>query len=538
MDVTLLAELKSADDYIICHAMCDDIGELSIVVTMDYTHHFVAGTARQAEVHPDVPSHLFPAKPREVKNTGNVQKPPEDIAQVQSRKLFGNKPKSRTEFDDFDGDDLQLDDFLTAVQRREKAKKSHRQTEYQVEEMDWLSIDSTPSPQRRPETSKAKAGDWIADMGPLDDEESGPVRLPNGNWACNHKCKDKTRYEHTKNIKNCAYPNSCKHFCCRDGLEKPPKPNKSRTVPNDKSSGLNQLTLPAAINKRDTPNDAPKKGQASKPNTVTKRKSSNLSATKYSTAQNGRKSSFQDQLRTKPTSNKKARTIEKKRQQSPLKISSSDFDDDSFADLPSPSKLLAGSARKFAKSPSPKTGTTQPGETDNASIDPRTLSTEGNDQGVILHDSTRTVSGALDTATTVHTNQNIRHPRPPKRPYTFDIWTDDVSDFENDVFTNPNILLNSSATTSMPFAPSSANTTRSLKRKARALKETHGNLPAQSSLQASPETTQRLNTLAAQESIPSEIEAHTPLTLEDAPTGWEDVDRLMLEEFGRFIDFT
>jgi hypothetical protein len=29
LDVTLMAELKSADDYIICHAMCDDIGELS-----------------------------------------------------------------------------------------------------------------------------------------------------------------------------------------------------------------------------------------------------------------------------------------------------------------------------------------------------------------------------------------------------------------------------------------------------------------------------------------------------------------------------
>lgn len=538
MDVILLAELKSADDYIICHAMCDDIGEFSVVITMDYTYHSAAGTARQAEVHPDVPSHLFPAKPREAKNTGTVQKPSEEIAQIQSQKLFGNKPKSRTKFDDFDGDDLQLDDFLTAAQRRERAKKSPRQTEYQVDEMDWLSIGSSPSPRRCPETSKAKADDWIADMGSLDNDESGPVRLPNGNWACNHKCKDKTRYEHTENLKNCAYPNSCKHFCCRDGLEKPPKPSKSRTVPNEKSPGVNQLTLSATINKRDTPNDAPRKGQASKLKPVAKRKSSNLSATKSSTAQIGRKSSFQTQLRTKPTSNKNASTIEKKRQQSPLGISSSEFDDDSFADLPSPSKLLAGSARKFAKPPSPKTGTTQPGDTDNASIDPRTLSAKGNDQGVILHDPTRTVSAALDAATAVHTNQSIRHPRPPKRPYTFDIWTDDVSDIENDVFTNPSILLNSSATTSAPFAPSSANTTRSLKRKARALEETHGNIQAQSSFQPSLGTTQRLNTLAAQEAIPSEIEAHAPPTVEDVPTGWEDVDRLMLEEFGRFINFT
>lgn len=296
------------------------------------------------------------------------------------------------------------------------------------------------------------------------------------------------------------------------------------------------MTLPAAINKRDTPNDAPKKGQVSKPKSVTKSKSSNLSATKYPTPQIGRKSSFQGQLRTKPTSNKKAPTIEKKRQQSPLRINSSDFDDDSFADLPSPSKLLAGSALKFAKSPSPKTVTTQPVETNKASIDPRTLFTKGNDQSVISHDPTRTVSATLDTSTTVHTNQDIR--RPPKRPYTFDIWTDDISDIENDVFTNQNTLLSSSATTNAPFAPSSANTSRSLKRKARALEETHGNTQAQSSLQSSPETTQGLNILAAQEPIPSEIEAHTSSTVEDAPTGWEDVDRLMLEEYGRFINFT
>ncbi|KAG0637603.1 ATP-dependent DNA helicase MER3 [Tuber brumale] len=33
-------------------------------------------------------------------------------------------------------------------------------------------------------------------------------QLPNGNWECKHKCGDKTR---------------CKHFCCREGLEKRPK---------------------------------------------------------------------------------------------------------------------------------------------------------------------------------------------------------------------------------------------------------------------------------------------------------------------------
>ncbi|CUA67753.1 hypothetical protein RSOLAG22IIIB_03180 [Rhizoctonia solani] len=40
----------------------------------------------------------------------------------------------------------------------------------------------------------------------------GKIRLPNGNYACHHKCKDKT---------------ACRHMCCREGLPKPPQSPKS-----------------------------------------------------------------------------------------------------------------------------------------------------------------------------------------------------------------------------------------------------------------------------------------------------------------------
>ena len=49
-----------------------------------------------------------------------------------------------------------------------------------------------------------------------------PQRLRNGKWACNHPCKDK---------------NACKHLCCREGLDKPPKAPK-RKVHNDADSAL------------------------------------------------------------------------------------------------------------------------------------------------------------------------------------------------------------------------------------------------------------------------------------------------------------
>ncbi|KAJ8087976.1 ATP-dependent DNA helicase MER3 [Marasmius tenuissimus] len=40
-----------------------------------------------------------------------------------------------------------------------------------------------------------------------------PEQLPNGNYRCNHSCKDKT---------------ACRHLCCREGLPKPSKPGKTQ----------------------------------------------------------------------------------------------------------------------------------------------------------------------------------------------------------------------------------------------------------------------------------------------------------------------
>ncbi|KAJ5292397.1 sedoheptulose-1-7-bisphosphatase [Penicillium atrosanguineum] len=497
LDFTLMAELKKPHDYIICHAMCDDI----------------AGTARQAELHPHAPSYLFPAKSREAGAKVRVLKPIMETVQSQDRKQSGIMPK----FDDFDGDDLELDDFLTAAQRRDKAKQAAEPKESQVEEFEWMSISNTSSPQRRPETTKPKADDWVADMGLLDDNDRGTIRLPNGNWACNHKCKDKT---------------SCKHFCCRDGLEKPPKPSKSRTLPNDKSPGLNQLTLPAAIKKRDASNDAPRKSQASK-SKITK-KSSNLSTAKYSIAPIKRISSFQSQLRGKPTSNSSQSIIEKEGHESRARTSSSDIEDFSFADLP-PTGLLARSVRRFVKSNSPLVEKTYLKESEDAIINPKSFEIENSDQDLIVPDSTRTIFTAVVAATPMPASQNTQHRRSLKRRSIFDIWSDDVLDSERDIFTNPSFL-DSSATTA-PFAPSTANTTRNLKRTIHVLEDTHGNAQKQDTQQTSRESTQEPDDPEVEEPVPVEAKAETTSTAEDAPTGWEDIDRLMFEEYGRFINF-
>ncbi|KAJ7256507.1 Sec63 Brl domain-containing protein [Mycena haematopus] len=46
-----------------------------------------------------------------------------------------------------------------------------------------------------------------------DGSPSKPKKLANGNYKCNHPCKDKTK---------------CRHLCCRDGLAEPPKQPKKR----------------------------------------------------------------------------------------------------------------------------------------------------------------------------------------------------------------------------------------------------------------------------------------------------------------------
>lgn len=132
----------------------------------------------------------FPKQTKTTKGSNiRTEKPEENPCQ---QSLGVSKGKSKA--DAFDGDDLGLDDFLFKGLRQERPKKPAFMNKAQDEELDWFSIDSTPSPQRKPAASKAKGGTRITDIGPQEQEEDEPVRLANGNWACNHKCKDKTRY--------------------------------------------------------------------------------------------------------------------------------------------------------------------------------------------------------------------------------------------------------------------------------------------------------------------------------------------------------
>lgn len=89
--------------------------------------------------------------------------------------------------DSFDSDDLLFDKFLDMEQF-----------------IDWTAMDQNTKGQSG-HKSKATTNNVqapVGEKGANDAEEvEGPVRLNNGKWACNHKCKDKTTYGNSKREK-------------------------------------------------------------------------------------------------------------------------------------------------------------------------------------------------------------------------------------------------------------------------------------------------------------------------------------------------
>jgi ATP-dependent DNA helicase HFM1/MER3 len=132
----------------------------------------------------------------------------------------------------------------------------------------------------------------------------------------------------------------CKHLCCREGLEKPHKVTRKRSANGTQpKSGLNQLTLSASIPKT----------KAGRTSTIEARnKSSGKTHTKdaESTGIDSDITDIGDIFNVDSTSHV-----------SKPQCSSSDYGDDSFDDLPSPSKLLVGCSTSTTTQVNEKTET-------------------------------------------------------------------------------------------------------------------------------------------------------------------------------------
>ncbi|KAJ9236294.1 hypothetical protein DTO166G5_4056 [Paecilomyces variotii] len=188
-EILLQAELRSAFQHITCYVMCDDI----------------AGTMKYAEIKPEIPASFFPVANTAL-GTKQTDKPLMNTSRRRSSDISRSHTVKHPDVDEFEGDDLE-----------EESPKFGPQKQNQL-----------PKSKENGNTMKAKRT--------MSDDQERPTQLPNGKWACNHKCKDKS---------------SCKHFCCRDGLEKPPRTNKKQasTSESRRDPNLNQLTISASLKK-------------------------------------------------------------------------------------------------------------------------------------------------------------------------------------------------------------------------------------------------------------------------------------------------
>lgn len=168
------ANLTNPAQIICCHVMCDEF----------------AGTLVSASLKPTIPSVAWPIEKAISKAAGNTKKPAMNISK--RRTESPRNADAKDEFGDFGLDD---EDLIAAVGGNDSGFQDIDNFD------DWPSRTTYKKADQNHATQKSKAtqSDWQ------------PTQLSNGNWACNHACKDKQ---------------ACKHLCCKDGTEKPPKKPK------------------------------------------------------------------------------------------------------------------------------------------------------------------------------------------------------------------------------------------------------------------------------------------------------------------------
>jgi len=204
-DFLMSAELLSHTQYITSYVMCDS----------------VAGTIRHAELKPDLPAHLFPPLQPERRGPVNTQRNSghNEGAQRDGGPSTSPVTLENDEFGECEIEDQDMVDVVAGVDFRHVDNIATGS----------LGRKSRSNPQEQ-KVANAEGNVW------------NPERLDNGKWACNHKCKDKT---------------TCKHMCCREGVDKAPKAPKSAFV--SAGSLVDASMLPG---RKDTHPPLPSKGKA------------------------------------------------------------------------------------------------------------------------------------------------------------------------------------------------------------------------------------------------------------------------------------
>ena len=162
---------------------------------------------RHATLRPDLPSHLLPPPNQQQANDeiepqrhSSVEKPNTSKRLIDRNSATEKRRHSRDEFGDDDVPDFDLIKAAAVNCDFVHIDDLSRQQQYSKH-----TAQSAGSKRR-----KTNQGSRVEQT-----EEPPAVRLENGRWPCKHRCKDKT---------------ACKHLCCRDGLDAPPKVSKHGTA--------------------------------------------------------------------------------------------------------------------------------------------------------------------------------------------------------------------------------------------------------------------------------------------------------------------
>ncbi|KAF2130634.1 hypothetical protein P153DRAFT_288291 [Dothidotthia symphoricarpi CBS 119687] len=184
------ALLESPDLCINCYVMCDGIGNM-----------------RGATVKPRIAPSMFPSTRISAPDTPqpNMSKRRAETSKVSRKRSVASE--------DFGDDGIDDDELMKATS---------------VGDLDFDHIENYDNPTdavTRKNTAKNKTKDKSFSKQPntaADDEIHEPRQLDNGKWACNHRCKDRM---------------GCKHLCCKEGTDKPPKKAATkRTTSSDNGS--------------------------------------------------------------------------------------------------------------------------------------------------------------------------------------------------------------------------------------------------------------------------------------------------------------
>jgi hypothetical protein len=173
---------------------------------------------RSAILQPDVPIHHFPAH-KAIDNSKTQPGKTCSKGASNKSKLGAKRKVSETAFDEFGDAGIDDADFASA------------------ENTGFQHIDDFDD-EARPNTETQRKAQKVSGENDSTIRVHEPRQLENGRWPCNHNCKDKT---------------VCKHLCCREGLDKKPKPSKGKTSKKEAENPQDpkQTQLSVSISKSD-----------------------------------------------------------------------------------------------------------------------------------------------------------------------------------------------------------------------------------------------------------------------------------------------